>query len=51
MAGHWKQHQLWDGTYNYIDLLNINEMMLVENENRRRDYEHKKQKEAALKNG
>ena len=35
-AGLWKQHELWDGTYNLDDLLDIHEMMNVAHENERR---------------
>lgn len=38
-AGFWKQHELWDGTYTYIDLLDIIEMMQVKAENERRAQE------------
>ena len=36
IAGKWQQHELWDGTYTFDDLLDIHEIMLVESENRRR---------------
>ncbi|WP_423237320.1 DUF6889 family protein [Clostridium puniceum] len=36
MSGHWKQHELWDGTYNFDDLLDIHEMLKVTSENKRR---------------
>jgi hypothetical protein len=39
MAGLWRQRELKDGTYSYIDFLNILEMINVENENKHRDYE------------
>jgi hypothetical protein len=39
MAGFWKQHEVTDGTYNYIDWLYIMESMQVQNENQWRDYE------------
>lgn len=29
MAGMWKQHEVWDGTYTIDDLLDANEMILV----------------------
>ncbi len=35
-AGHWKQHELWDGTYTLDDLLDITEMIRVMRENERR---------------
>jgi len=36
MAGLWRQHELKDGTYNYVDLLDILEMMNVQSENQER---------------
>lgn len=42
MAHLWKQKELKDGTYSYIDLLDILEAINVENENKWRDYEHEK---------
>ena len=35
-AGHWRQHELWDGTYTLDDLLDITEMIWVIRENERR---------------
>ena len=35
-AGHWKQHETWDGTYTFDDLLDIVEIMQVKAENERR---------------
>ena len=35
-AGHWRQHELWDGTYTLEDLLDITEMIRVMRENERR---------------
>lgn len=29
MEGLWKQHELWDGTYDLDDLMDINEMLDV----------------------
>jgi hypothetical protein len=43
MAGFWKQHELWDGTYTYIDFLDIRESILVESENRTRARERAKE--------
>nr|DAR08474.1 MAG TPA: hypothetical protein [Caudoviricetes sp.] len=37
----WKQHELWDGTYTFKDLLDAHEIILVNNENRRREAEAK----------
>jgi hypothetical protein len=39
MAGLWRQEETKDGTYSYIDLLDILEMINVQNENRLRDEE------------
>lgn len=36
-ARYWTQKELKDGTYNYIDLLDILEVMAVDMENRCRD--------------
>ena len=36
LAGHWRQHELWDGTYTLDDLLDIQEVMTVHNENEER---------------
>jgi hypothetical protein len=35
-AGHWRQHELCDGTYTLDDLLDITEMIRVMRENERR---------------
>ena len=32
-AGHWQQHELWDGTYTLDDLLDIVELIRVKREN------------------
>ncbi|MGP1365879.1 MAG: DUF6889 family protein [Schwartzia sp. (in: firmicutes)] len=34
IAGRWRQHELWDGTYTLDDLLDVHEIMTVEQENR-----------------
>jgi hypothetical protein len=39
VAGLWKQHELWDGTYTLDDLLDIYEVMQVRAENERRAHE------------
>ena len=39
IAEKWQQHQLWDGTYTLDDLLDINEVIMVEVENKRRSHE------------
>lgn len=39
MAGMWKQHELWDGTYTLGDLLDAHEILIVKQENQRRFYE------------
>ena len=36
MEGYWKQHELWDGTYNLTDLLDIHEAIAVKCENQLR---------------
>jgi hypothetical protein len=42
MAGSWQQHEVWDGTYTYSDLLDWHEMQRVKNENERRIQEYNK---------
>lgn len=39
MAGIWRQHEMWDGTYDFDDLLDAHEMLAVRaiNEKRARD--------------
>lgn len=39
MAGFWKQHEIWDGTYTLDDLADANEMLSVKYENERRSAE------------
>lgn len=39
VAGIWRQHELWDGTYSLEDLLDAHEMMVVKGENERRHQE------------
>jgi hypothetical protein len=41
-AGHWRQHELWDGTYTLDDLLDIVEMLQVRTENQRRAIERRR---------
>jgi len=36
IAGHWRQKELFDGTYTFDDLVDIHEMMAVLDENRAR---------------
>jgi hypothetical protein len=38
MAGMWKQHEVFDGTYTLDDLLDAHEMLEVRFENERRAY-------------
>ena len=38
-AGHWQQHELWDGTYTLDDLLDIVELIRVKHENEYRAME------------
>ena len=33
VAGIWQQHELWDGTYTYDDLLDAHELLSVKYEN------------------
>lgn len=40
MAGFWKQKEIWDGTYNIDDLLDILELMAVKSENEKRFNEY-----------
>ena len=35
-AGMWRQHELWDGTYNLDDLWDVIELLNVQHENERR---------------
>ena len=35
-AGHWRQHELWDGTYTLDDLLDAVELIQVRKENEAR---------------
>lgn len=39
VAGMWRQHEVWDGTYSLGDLLDAHEMLMVRNENERRQRE------------
>lgn len=39
IAGMWKQHELWDGTYTFNDWLDAIEMIEVKNENEQRHIE------------
>ncbi len=36
IAGMWRQHEAWDGTYSLSDLLDAHEMLAVKHENERR---------------
>jgi hypothetical protein len=42
--GDWQQHELWDNTYNFDDLLDWHELVTVreENKERAREYYSKK---------
>ncbi len=50
LAGYWKQHEIWDGTYTLDDLLDITEVMIVKNENERREQEYMEQEREVRKN-
>ncbi|EHL08975.1 hypothetical protein HMPREF0322_00398 [Desulfitobacterium hafniense DP7] len=39
MAGVWRQHEVWDGTYTFSDLLDAHEWLMVKAENERRIFE------------
>ena len=38
-AGIWRQHEMWDGTYDFTDLMDAHEMLAVQYENKRRAQE------------
>lgn len=38
-AGYWRQHETWDGTYNFADLVDIHQLMDLQEEWRRRSTE------------
>ena len=40
VAGLWRQHETWDGTYNIDDLLEINDLLDVMEENRLNEAEY-----------
>jgi hypothetical protein len=40
MAGMWRQHQCWDGTYTLDDLMDAHEVMDLKEENERRAHEY-----------
>lgn len=42
IAGFWRQHELYDGTYDIGDLLDVLEMLDVKEENERRYREYVK---------
>lgn len=48
IAGVWKQHELWDGTYTFNDWLDAVEMIQVKNENMERQREYQ---ESLMKRG
>jgi hypothetical protein len=48
MAGMWKQHEAWDGTYTLDDLLDAHEMLAIKNENEKRAMEAAKMKEGGV---
>ena len=39
IAGMWKQHELWDGTYTFDDLLDAKEILAIKAENQARAVE------------
>jgi hypothetical protein len=36
MAGWWKQHETYDGTYSFLDLVEVNRVLDIYQENRAR---------------
>jgi len=50
LAGYWKQHEIWDGTYTLDDLLDMTEVMIVKNENEKREYQYMEQQKEVRKN-
>lgn len=40
IAGEWQQHQIWDGTYTFDDLVDWHEMYSVKKENEKRIAEY-----------
>jgi hypothetical protein len=44
----WKQHQVFDGTYNLDDLLDAHELLAVTNENHKRDIKAQKMREGGV---
>lgn len=36
MRGDWRQHEVWDGTYTFDDLVEWHDMAIVKDENERR---------------
>lgn len=45
MSGVWRQHEVWDGTYDFGDLLDVHEMLDVVEENKRRYADYAKRQE------
>ena len=45
MAGHWRQHELWDGTYTLDDLADMHEIMIVQAENEQIMQDYVKQRQ------
>ena len=50
IAGYWKQYETWAGTYTLDDLLDITEVMIVKNENEKREYQYMEQEREVRKN-
>lgn len=40
-SGMWRQHEAWDGTYTFDDLLDVIEIMQVKAENEKRAMENR----------
>nr|DAN20242.1 MAG TPA: hypothetical protein [Caudoviricetes sp.] len=44
----WRQHEVFDGTYDFDDLMDAHEILLVRQENKRRAQEHTELLQGAL---
>jgi hypothetical protein len=44
----WKQHEVFDGTYNLDDLLDAHEVLAVTEENRKRSMDAQKMREGGI---
>ena len=44
----WNQHEVFDGTYDFDDLMDAHEILMVRQENKRRAQEHQELLQGAL---